>query len=177
MDTTLPPTPKKEGPSGAWKPVFLAHFSQTGNATESAEKAGVNRKTPYDAAKSDAEFAEAWESAREEAADRLEAEARRRAVEGTERPVFFQGVECGRIREYSDTLLIVLLKAARPHKYRESAHVTMAGDQANPLQHQHEHRVSVIQRIADLQAAFLRGARRALPGPDPGDGAGKPLDS
>lgn len=49
----------------------------------------------------------------------MEAEAFRRGVKGTEKPVFHQGVECGRIREYSDTLLITLLKANRPAKYRE----------------------------------------------------------
>ncbi len=45
---------------------------------------------------------------------------------GTEKPVFGsmgQGLgsgEVGRIREYSDTLLIFLLKAAQPEKYRET---------------------------------------------------------
>ena len=65
------------------------------------------------------DFALAWDVAVDAAADALELEARRRAVEGTEKPVFFQGYECGRIREYSDTLLIVLLKANRPGKFRE----------------------------------------------------------
>ena len=51
--------------------------------------------------------------------DDLELEARRRAVEGTERPVFYQGGEVGYVREYSDTLLIFLLKAHRPNKFRE----------------------------------------------------------
>ena len=42
--------------------------------------------------------------------DALEAEARRRAVEGVRKPVFYQGVICGWVGEYSDTLLIFLLK-------------------------------------------------------------------
>jgi hypothetical protein len=33
--------------------------------------------------------------------------------------VFHQGQECGQIREYSDTLLIFMLKARRPEKFKE----------------------------------------------------------
>ena len=50
-----------------------------------------------------------------------EVEARRRAVEGVEEPVgWFQGTPGGTVRKYSDTLLIFLLKGARPHKYRDN---------------------------------------------------------
>jgi len=37
--------------------------------------------------------------------------------------VFHQGKVCGGIRKYSDTLLIFLLKAAYPEKYRERVDV------------------------------------------------------
>ncbi len=58
--------------------------------------------------------------AEEVAADRLEAEAWRRAVEGVERPVgWYQGKPGGYVKEYSDVLLIFLLKGLRPEKYRE----------------------------------------------------------
>jgi hypothetical protein len=33
--------------------------------------------------------------------------------------VYYQGAQCGTIREYSDTLLIFLLKAKRPEEFRE----------------------------------------------------------
>jgi hypothetical protein len=49
----------------------------------------------------------------------LEDEAVRRGREGHLRPVFHQGKEIGAIREYSDTLLIFMLKARRPAKFRE----------------------------------------------------------
>ena len=70
--------------------------------------------------------------------DRLEAEARRRAIEGIEKPVFYKGKMCYRdevdpatgerrgtgepllIRKSSDVLLMFLLKGARPEKYREN---------------------------------------------------------
>jgi hypothetical protein len=58
--------------------------------------------------------------AKEMAADRLEEEAWRRAVDGVEEPVgFYRGEPGAYVRRYSDTLLIFLLKGLRPEKYRE----------------------------------------------------------
>ena len=61
----------------------------------------------------------------ENAADLLEEEARRRAHDGVDEPVWFQGVQCGTVRKYSDTLLIFLLKGAKPDKYRERSSVVV----------------------------------------------------
>lgn len=52
----------------------------------------------------------------------LEDEAVRRAYVGVEEPLFYQGKQCGTVRKYSDTLLIFLLKGAKPAKYRERVH-------------------------------------------------------
>ena len=52
-------------------------------------------------------------------ADALEQEARRRALEGVEEPVFCRGERVGVIRRYSDALLILLLKAKRPEQFRD----------------------------------------------------------
>ncbi|NPV80809.1 MAG: hypothetical protein HPY52_11115 [Firmicutes bacterium] len=110
------------------KRAFLAAFGQVGNLTQAAEIAGINRNTHYDWMQ-DPEYAEAFEVAKKEAADRLEAEARRRAVEGVEEPVYYQGQVCGTVRRYSDTLLIFLLKGALPDKYKERvANELSAGD-------------------------------------------------
>jgi hypothetical protein len=58
--------------------------------------------------------------AKEMAADRLEEEAWRRAVDGVDEPVgFYRGKPSAWVKRYSDTLLIFLLKALRPEKYRE----------------------------------------------------------
>ena len=61
------------------------------------------RRTAYYHRNADTTFAAAWDSACDEAADILEAEARRRAVEGTLRPVYQGGRHVGDIREYSDS--------------------------------------------------------------------------
>ncbi len=103
-----------------WKPRFIEALRQTGVVTRAARAAGVGRTTAYDHYKTDPDFARAWDDALEDACDEMEAEARRRAVEGTEKPVYYKGEVVGTIREYSDTLLIFLLKANRPEKYRDS---------------------------------------------------------
>lgn len=62
----------------------------------------------------------------------LEDEAVRRGYEGVERPVTIAGKR-EIIREYSDTLLIFLLKAARPQKYRDYVRQEHVGPDGTPL--------------------------------------------
>lgn len=104
---------------------MLAALAETGNVSKAANAAGINRVTHYVWLKEDPEYAAAAEDAMEQAADLLEEEARRRAHDGTDEPVFYQGVQCGTVRKYSDTLLIFLLKAARPERFRERASVVV----------------------------------------------------
>lgn len=111
-----------------WPALFLIGLAEFGNVTDAAKFASVNRDTPYDRRAKDPAFAAAWKIAEAEGTDALEAEARRRALGGTEKPVFYKGKECGRVREYSDTLLIVLLKAHRPEKFRERTAVDHGGE-------------------------------------------------
>lgn len=163
-------TPKKE----VWRPLFIQELARTCNVSASAIKAGVDRRTVYNARESDPEFAAAWDEALEVGVELMEAEARRRAFDGTLRPVFQGGEEVGRVREYSDTLAIFLLKAHRPEKYRDNAKVVVAGDPTAPVKH--EHAVTVTGRIDELAAAFASAAGREEAGGVPGDGAGKPVD-
>ena len=65
----------------------------------------------------------AFVAAQDEAVQVLEDEAVRRAYEGVEKPVTVAG-QREFVREYSDTLLIFLLKGARPQKYRDNVNVT-----------------------------------------------------
>jgi len=96
------------------KAMFLDELAVNGNVSAACRSAGVARQTAYRHQSEDHEFAEAWSDALEQATDRLELEARRRAHEGTPEPVFYQGVECGTVQRYSDTLMIQLLKAHHP---------------------------------------------------------------
>jgi hypothetical protein len=113
-----------------------------------AKIAGTSRTRVYALRKCDEEFAAAWEDAEERAADVLEAEAWRRAVDGVPEPLFSVGKvvrdDDGQplaIRRYSDTLLVTLLKARRPERFKDRSVV--------------EHDIS--DRVADrLEAARLR---------------------
>ncbi len=102
-----------------WPDIFLAHLEQTANVSAAARAALVNRDTPYERRKTHPEFASAWDRAMEAAVDTLEAEARRRAM------------------DYSDHLMMFLLKAHRPLKYREN------------IKHEHEGDLTIRVEYAD----------------------------
>ena len=88
------------------------------NITKAAAKAEVSRMELYRIRKEEPEFAAAWEEALQIGAEALEDAARERAM-GTDRPVFFNGVEVGKTKDYSDTLMIFLLKGAKPDTYKD----------------------------------------------------------
>lgn len=115
---------------GKWRSTFLKHLAENGVVGYAVKAAGVSRWAAYERRQRDAEFAKQWEQALESATDRLEQEAVRRAVDGVDEPVFYLGEECGKIRKYSDTLLIFLLKANRD-KFRQANMPPMIGQQNN----------------------------------------------
>jgi len=90
-----------------WAPRFIEVFAATGNVRLAATAAGVSRDAPYKRAQADQAFGAAWLRAREDAVDGLEAECRRRALNG------------------SDALLTFLLRAERPDKYRDRVDVRL----------------------------------------------------
>lgn len=120
------------------KRALLAAFAEGGTILHACRAVGVGRRTHYGWMASDPAYAEAFADAREQAADALEAEARRRAVEGVEEPVYQGGKQVGTIRRYSDTLLIFLLKGARPEKYRDRVTAEHTGPGGGPLRVTHE---------------------------------------
>ncbi len=100
-----------------WRPRFLEVLAMRGNVREAALAAGISRRMTFKERALNEAFADAWALAMADAADRMEAEAYRRAVEGvTRRRKVGDKVE--EYQEHSDTLLIFLLKAARPGKFR-----------------------------------------------------------
>lgn len=115
-------TPKKD-----WHPAFLAALADTGSVSRACKVAKVGRTAAYEHREADADFAAAWKDAERISVELMEDEARRRAVEGCRKPVFQGGKRVGEILEYSDTLLIFLLKARRPDVYRERSTVEHSG--------------------------------------------------
>lgn len=129
-DMTKKVTPKKS----EWKPAFLEHLRETANVSSSARSAGVARQVAYKERDNSEAFRGAWDDAIEEGLDYLEGEARRRAYEGTLRPVYQKGEKVGEIREYSDTLTIFLLKGGRPEKYAERVKQEHTGKGGGPIE-------------------------------------------
>lgn len=134
----------------AQKRAFLAAFAITGIITRASEASGVTRQRHSEWMKSDPAYAELFAEAKEVAIEELEAEVRRRAKDGVQRLKFYQG-ELIRIplvdgygkqvsdndgqpimvpyveHDYSDTLLMFMLKALRPDVYRERVESKVTG--------------------------------------------------
>jgi hypothetical protein len=109
------------------KRAFLAAYRETGNVRLACTAAQIGRSSHYRWQAEDHDYEVAFEQAKKDAVDVLEAEARRRAVEGWEEPVgWYKGEAGGTVRRYSDTLMIFLLKGAAPQKYRERMEVSGA---------------------------------------------------
>jgi hypothetical protein len=119
-------TPKKRlggaippGERSSTQARFLLALARHGNVTQACKTARISRDTIYIWRHDDVGFAGAWDDALKAATDELEREAWRRAMKGTKKPIYQGGQHVGDVQEFSDTLLIFLMKGAAPEKYRE----------------------------------------------------------
>lgn len=114
---------------GRVKRQFLDHLSSNGNITAACKAVNIARTTVYRWQEHDPEFALAFRQAEIEATEALEREAWRRATEGTPvtRANYYRGQLVGEDRriEYSDTLLLALLRARAPERYRDRVDVNV----------------------------------------------------
>jgi hypothetical protein len=116
-----------ETPDREWTPelveelkhVFLRAYARTGLASDGTLAAGITLRMYRTWRETDDEFAADCLDAERLAAEALEKEARRRAVEGYDSPVIYQGEITGTYRSYSDGLLTTLMKGNSPDKFRE----------------------------------------------------------
>jgi len=106
---------------------FLEALADTGSVSTAAAVAGTSRTRVYELRGVDPTFASAWQEAEDIAADRLEDEARRRALEGVPELLVSAGKlvrdDEGQpitVRRYSDNLLLALLRAHRPPRRERS---------------------------------------------------------
>jgi hypothetical protein len=168
--------------------AFLAAYALAGNVSEAARRAKVSRANHYEWLQ-DSDYERAFALAHAEACELLESEARRRAIAGIAEPVVYQGKLTYEpllnkdgslkrngegealyskvplcIRKYSDVLLIFLMKAAMPHKYRDNfagevkdelAKISRGADLHQKLT---DEELNTLDRLAQL--ARSRGDRR-----------------
>ena len=97
--------------------AFLDAFASRGLVYLALRDVGAPRGQ-YDAWRKDPEFLEALEEAKLVYADRLEHELLTRAVEGTEKGVWYKGQRVGSETETHDSLLLAAVRARKP-EYRE----------------------------------------------------------
>jgi hypothetical protein len=100
-----------------WRLKFLDALRMSGIVTQAAMEAGIDRDTAYYERQRDPAFAQEWADALDRGVDMLEDVAKKRAYEG------------------SDTLLIFLLKAHRPDRYRETTRTIQVNVTPDDLQH------------------------------------------
>lgn len=112
--------------------AFLAAYRRTCNITRAAAAAGIGSRQHYRWLERYPKYKAAFERAQVVAGDYLESVAVKRATRGWEEPVFYQGMECGRVRRFDGGLLQFLLRGAKPEKYKQSAELTGPG--GGPIQ-------------------------------------------
>lgn len=126
------------------KHAFLESYAQWANISYACAQSGVNRPNVYRWQEHDADFAAAFKIAEAAATERLEREAWRRAAEGSPytRTSYYRGEPVGTDHkiEYSDQLMMLLLRARKPDTYREKVDVAVT---------------QVVKTIAGIEAASV----------------------
>lgn len=141
----------------AWKPsplirAFLAAIRTWPSVTVAARAAGISREAHYRQLERSPQYKAAYEEAYRQGIDSLEDEAVRRAQHGVRRPIMYHGkpvmvptdpAKRANERtnpkiplyetEYSDTLMLALLRAKKPDEYREKLSAELTGKGGGPL--------------------------------------------
>jgi len=119
----------------ALKAGFLKAIISGRTVRQAAAEIGMQAPTLYYWRGNDKAFAARWDEAMKNkgvtATDPLEAEAERRAIVGIEKPVYRAGKLVGHTREFSDSMLMFLLKARYPEKYDRRTAERGDGDTPN----------------------------------------------
>jgi len=139
----------------AWA-KFLEELATSGIISQACKKARICRTSAYARRKEDEAFAQAWAEAEELGVDAMEDEALRRGKDGTLKPVYQQGRKVGTVREYSDTLLIFMLKAKRPDKFKERVAAEHTGKNGGPIKSD--------TTVTTIDPAALKAARDGILG-------------
>lgn len=129
------------------KRAFLRGYAKYASIERAAHQTGISKSNHYYWLGKDPQYKHDYELAKEVAADVLEDEVVRRAVEGVEEPTgWYKGEPGGHVKRYSDTLLIFMLKGMRPEKYRERYEAKV----------EHQPTISLEERMARIKAVLER---------------------
>ena len=137
--------------------VLIDTLAETGRLRLACIAAGVSLKTASSWRTSHKTFAQAWDDALKLRVDILEDECLRRAVEGVERPVYQQGRLVGTVRDYSDQLLALALRAADPARYGSRVDITSGGEPVQLDEGARAARIVQLLEVAHKRALMLPG--------------------
>lgn len=132
MTKAKSPPPKPTIRTDRARETFLATLRDTCNVSASCRAAMIGRSAAYDWRRDDPDFRAAWDEAEEEAVDKLEEVARKRAIDS------------------SDRMMEILLKAHRPEKYVERVRSELSGPNGGPIQHEDRTTASLIEEAKRL---------------------------
>jgi hypothetical protein len=141
-----PGRPKGYKPKGVgdWMPVFLAALQQMPNVRAACRRSGVSRSEAYRLRALDSTFALAWQEAREDGIDVLEATMMARAMK-------------------RDTIAgIFLLKNLRPEVYGENVNVNVSGSLT--IEEVRQAQTSLDAKLNQIAKTVRPGDRRLLEG-------------
>ena len=141
--------------------AFMDALDRGMTVSGACKAASMGRSTAYGLRATDEAFAKAWDEALENGTDVLEDEAFRRACEGVLEPIVSGGRQVldteGKPmmqRRFSDNLMVTLLKARRPERFRErstvDSTVTVAADSGPVIR-------EVLQSMTQQERDVLRG--------------------
>lgn len=146
------------------KALALEEFARTGRRVAAARAAGCSPKTIDRHRESDKDFGTAWDDAQAEYVELLEAEAHRRAIDGTETEKLDRaGCVISRETKYSDGLLKLLLSANASEKYASNLHVK----KETTVRTEHTDRVDFGSLTHEQKAALRILLRRPQETPSP----------
>lgn len=112
---------------------FLAAFGASASIVQASRWAKLNRGSHYNWMKEDPTYPARFEDAKNKAARTLEDEAVRRAHQGLRKAIYYKGKVVGHETEYSDTLMLALLKANAPEKFIDRTATTLSAPGGGPV--------------------------------------------
>lgn len=109
------------------KRAFIEALCKRGVVVHACELSGVERPTAYRWRDEDEEFAEAWDEAIAVSNEIAVSELFRRAVEGYDHPVTYEGVITDHYKKFSDSLLRFLLERRVPAQFGKRQAIEHSG--------------------------------------------------
>lgn len=112
---------------------FISKLAETGRPYEAAKSLNIPLRILTEWRRYDPAFDEVWAFCFESIAQMAMDEAFRRAVEGIDEDVYYEGEVVGKKKVYSDSLLSKILAAYNPKQFSEKGRMEVSGPDGGPI--------------------------------------------